>query len=121
MSIASRLLGSGVPPLTAINIVGDPSGALTATGSTQGTALLLSAANNYVGTAGSGTGVQLPSVSPGDFIVVGNGGANTLSVYGQTGETIQGGSANAAFSVATNKAAIFYKMTSTAWVAIYSA
>lgn len=121
MAIQQRLLATGIAPLTATNIIGDQSAALTATGTTQATALLLGAVNNYVGTTAASTGVQLPSVGLGDSIVIGNAGASTLSVYGQTGDTIDGGAANAAFSVATNTAAIFYKMTSTAWVVILSA
>lgn len=121
MAIVQRIMASGIAPLAASNIQGDLSTGLTATGSTQGTALLLSNILNYVSTTAASTGAQLPACNPGDSVYVHNAGANTLSVYGQTGEAIQSGSANAAFSVATNKGAWFFKVSSTLWGAILSA
>lgn len=122
MAVVSRIMAAGLAPLAAVNIVGDFTGSLAALGSSQGTALLLSSAVNNVTTTTASTGVQLPgNVAVGDCIEVSNQGASTLSVYGQTGDAIQGGSANAAFSVATNKSAIFRRVSSTAWTAILSA
>lgn len=122
MSIKSHLMGLGMPAALAGTIVGNvDGGALTATGTSQATALLLSKSFNYIGTTAASTGVQLPACDPGDSVVIANAGASTLSVYGQTGDTIDGGSANAAFSVATNTTAIFYRITSTAWAALLSA
>jgi len=115
------LMGSGLSAMASTSISGTCGTALTATGSTQATALLLSADVNEVTTTASSTGVQLPVSAIGDEITVGNYGANTLSVYGQTGEGIGSGAANAAFSVAANKAAIFRKVSSTRWIAILSA
>jgi hypothetical protein len=121
MAIVQRLMGSGFAPQAAVNAVGDFSGALTATGTTQGTALALTAATNYVGTTAGSTGVQLPACSPGDIVYVYNGGASTLSVYGQTGDAIAGGAANAAFSVATVRGCAFIRVTATLWGTIYGA
>lgn len=121
MSIASRLLGSGIPPLAATNICGDTSAALTATGSSQATALQLSTVNSYIGTTAASTGVILPAMSPGDCCYVHNAGASTLSVYGAGTIAIQGGSASAAFSVATNKGALFFQLTATVVSAILTA
>lgn len=115
MARIQPLMASGTPPLQAVNIVGDVSASLTATGSTQATALLLGSANNLVGVCTTSKGVQLPVSAPGDAIYVYNQGAQTCSVYGQTGESIGAGSANAAFSVATNKGAVFVKMSNTFW------
>lgn len=121
MAIARNIVGSGIPPLAATNIVGDTDQAITATGSTQGTAYDLFAVNNYVSTTAASTGVQLQPCNPGDEIFVYNAGASTLSVYGQTGETINNGAANAAHSVATVKGAIYKKLTNTAWMAVLTA
>lgn len=117
MALASRLMGSGMAAQAAVNIVGDVSAPLTATGSGQSTALPLSNVVNYVTTTASSTGVQLFGQAISDQLEVYNAGANALSVYGLTGDTIQGGSANAAFSIAANKGAIFRRVTATAWVA----
>ncbi len=122
MPIKTHLMGMGMPASLANSIVGNvDGGALTATGTNQATALLLSKSFNYIGTTASSTGVQLAACDPGDSQIVSNGGANTLSVYGQTGDAISGGSANAAFSVAANKTAIFYRTTATSWQALLSA
>ena len=103
--------------------------ALTATGSTQATALLVTSELSLFGTVAASTGAILPlNAEPGDELVVVNGGANALSVYPQTGATINGGSANAAFSVAAGKSARFtaYQVTGRGvgtvnWVALLSA
>lgn len=121
MAQLSKVQGSGASAAHALAIVGNTSSALTALGSSQGTALLLSNENNEVTTTSASTGVQLPINLIGDAIFVANYGAQTLSVYGQTGESIQSGSANAAFSVAQNKTAMFIKVSSTRWAAILSA
>ncbi|NBW10902.1 MAG: hypothetical protein EBR82_23020 [Caulobacteraceae bacterium] len=121
MPIVQRIMGSGIPAQAAQNINGDWSGALTATGSSQATALLLGSVVNSVTTTAASTGVQLPATSPGDWVYVHNSGANTLSVYGQTGDAIQSGAANAAFSVAANKGALFFRVSTTLWGAILTA
>jgi hypothetical protein len=61
------------------------------------------------------------NLDPGDKVYIYNAGANTLSVYPPTGEYIQSGAINAAFSVGANKSAIFIKRSSTKWMAILSA
>ncbi len=49
-----------------------------------------------------------------------NGGASPLSVYPAVGETINGSSANTAFSVTNGKSAIFKPVGQT-WIAVLSA
>lgn len=63
---------------------------LTATGSTQGTALVLSSMINRVTTAAAGTGVALPASVAGLMITVTNRGANPLTVYGAGADQING-------------------------------
>lgn len=107
MALVGNLMAFGAQGFLAQAIVGDVANALTAAGSTQGTALKLSAVNNIVTTAAASTGVQVPAMLQGDSVTVVNLGANALSVYPVTGGTIQGGAANAAFSVPTLKSATF--------------
>lgn len=116
-----NVLATGASGLHAQAISGFAATALTATGSTQLTALVLSADVNEVTTAAASTGVMLPAASPGDEVVVANYGAQTLSVYGQLGESISNGSANAAFSVAANKSCYFVKASNTRWNSILTA
>lgn len=117
-----KVLGSGNSPLASTAICGDSSVALTATGTTQATALLISSNTNEIATTAASTGVVFPANQvPSDEIIVANYGANTLSVYPALGESINAGAANAAFSVATNKTAYFVKTSSTRWSGILSA
>lgn len=107
MAFVQSLMAFGVQGFAAQAIVGDVGNNLTAAGSTQGTALKLASANNVVTTTAASTGVQLPAMGTGDCVEVANLGANALLVYPVTGGTIQGGAANAGFSVPTLKTAMF--------------
>lgn len=122
MAFAQRLLGSGLPALTATNIVGDVTSAATATGSSIADAYDITTVGTEFTTVASSTGAQLLPCNPGDMQWVYNAGANTLSVYpDSSSNTIQNGSAGAAFSVAANKGALFIKRSSTAYMAILTA
>lgn len=61
---------------------------LTATGSTQGGALLLPALVNRVTTAAASTGVLLPVSAAGLVVTVINRGANNLKIYGSGTDVI---------------------------------
>jgi hypothetical protein len=68
---------------------------LTAAGTNQATALALTKAINVITTAAASTGVSLPSaatVGIGGFVVIFNGGASAIKVYGAVGssDTIDG-------------------------------
>lgn len=125
MPTLSNLLGSGNSPLTCQASLGILSNSLTATGSTQGTALALPSDFNIFTTVAASTGAILPGAVPTsnvtDVYIVVNHGASTLSVYPPTGGKIANGSTNAAFSVAANKTAFFYKISSTDYAASVSA
>ncbi len=71
-------------------------GALVATGSGAGGALVLTKQNNVVATTASGTGVRLPVVNggAGARITVYNDGANTLTVYPPATGTLNGGASD---------------------------
>lgn len=123
MAIKRHLTSLGLAPLTSEAIVGGASqGNLTATGSGQTDAFAIGGGFAAFTTVPASTGARLPVCDPGDEVVVCNLSASqALLVYGQTGESVQGGSANAGFSVAANKTALFKKGSTTAWGAILSA
>lgn len=108
MSIASRLLGCGVAPLAATNIVGDNANSLTATGTAITDAFQIAAVVNHFGTVASSTGAKAPAdMNPGDSIIVHNRGAQTLALYPPTAlGVVNAGTAGAAISVAANKGAL---------------
>jgi hypothetical protein len=91
-AIAS-LAGAGTSPtFTNITLTGllyeSASNNLTATGTTQGTALALTTEVNRLTTVASGSGVTLPVSAGGLTILVVNNGANSLQVYGAGTDTI---------------------------------
>lgn len=99
--------------------------AVTATGSTQADAATLTASMSIVAGADGTKGVIL-SGQVGDEVTIFNNAGSTLKVYPETGAAIAVngtglGSANAAFSHLTYKAAKYNKLTSTQWVVVVSA
>lgn len=74
--------------------------ALTATGTTQATAFLLTKKINVFATVAASSGAMLPgSYAPGSQITVMNRGANTLTLYPAPGDVIESGSVNASISI----------------------
>jgi len=87
--------GSGIVP-----IVSPP---LTATGNSQATALGLVADWNDVETVLAGSGVVMPTLKPGNDIVVFNGSATALNVYPFSGAAIDAFAVNAPFVLPAGK------------------
>lgn len=121
---------AGVPEFTRQALVGIPSTGLTATGNSQGTALALPSDFDVFTTVSASTGCILPwgvdgtvagPVQLADEITIVNHGAQTLSVYPQSGGKVANGSANAAFSVSATKTAYFTYLGSGNWAASVSA
>ena len=75
---------------------------------------------NVVSTvAAAGDSVQLPATVPGQSVVVTNAAAtNSMNVFGQTGDAINAGAANAAYAVTAGKTAILTRVSATQWYAI---
>lgn len=113
MAFPSRVLGAGNAPLSAEVICGDVATGLTATGSTAADALQLSAVVSVVATTAASTGVKLPPAETGAMVTVFNNGANSLTVYPQTGSTVDGG---ASVAIATGKERIFFGISPTIWL-----
>jgi hypothetical protein len=90
---------------------------LTAAGSTQGTALVLSGNNSVqeITTAAAGTGVQLPTPAASSEVTVVNRGANAIIVYPASSGVINGQSANAGYTLGVNNSVTFYAKSTSAW------
>jgi uncharacterized protein (AIM24 family) len=125
MTTINNLLGSGNSGLSAAATTGILTNNVTATGNSQGTALLFPSDMIICTTVAASTGVILPSGAQGakgsDWYTAINHGASTLSVYPPTGGKIANGSVNAAFSVAANKTAFLLCIDGTNWAASLSA
>lgn len=72
---------SGVDATFTGNIYSSVAAAVTAAGTTQGTATALTKDINNVSTVGSGLSVRLPSASAGRVCTVINNGLNTLNIF----------------------------------------
>lgn len=115
--IPSRVLGAGVNSLVSLCICGDGAVGLTATGSSATDALVLSSVFNRLTTTAASTGVKLPATEMGADIVIANDGANTLTVYPQSG-TIDG---SASVTIAAGKRRIFFGFSDSLWISLLGA
>lgn len=120
--LARQIMGAGFSAGQAQALGGSGSTGLTSLGSSITDALQLTTANNIISSAASSTGVKLPAGSPGDQIIIYNGGGQTVAVYPpNTTSTINSGSAGAGFNVANTKSAVFKYVTGSAVIALLSA
>lgn len=119
MAAAEDLMSRGLPAGLAKQIgLEIPVTGLTATGSTQGTALALTSNFSIFGTVAASTGCVV-SGDKDSFIY--NGGAQTLSVYPPVGFSINGTTVNTAFSVPAGKGSYFIPARGSAIAALVSA
>ena len=94
---------------------------ISAAGTTQGTATLLTSAYNGITTVGAGSGVLLKTGVAGDSQVVFNGGANPVNVYPPTGAHINQLANNIPHDLANNTACKYCFFSATLVVGILSA
>lgn len=121
MALARNIMGGGFSAGQAVAINGNIASAVSAAGTTQGTATALRADVNFLTTVAASSGAILASCQPGDSQIVYNAGANTLTVYPDSGSRINGGSTNVGVSLATNTACVYIRVTTTRWIGIMSA
>jgi len=114
---ATSLSTTGINASSAVN------GLTAFAGGGQGSATPLTASINRVTTVASAAdSVQLPAATAGKQIVVINAAAaNAMAVFPQTGEIINALAANASFSMAANKTAIFSCAVAGTWNAVLTA
>jgi len=115
MAFPSRVQGAGQSGGAALAICGQVDNAITAAGSVAADATQVNNTYVRVSTAASGTGIKLPAVEAGAMMVVRNDGAQTLTVYPQTGTTING---TASDSIVAGKANLFFGTSTTTWVSL---
>lgn len=88
----------------------------TAAGTTQSNATAITTPLTVFGTVASSTGAVLPPAAPGLMFTVVNNGANTLKVYGNGSDTINGTAGSTGVSITTSTPiTIFYSAASGAW------
>lgn len=117
-----KVFGNGLPGLIVQSLCQDAATALTASGTTQGTALELVNEASDITTVASGAGVVLSSkLTPGDQQFVYNAGVNPLKVYPTSGMKINGLAANASMTLAINTGCIYKCLSTTRVMAVLSA
>ena len=121
MALAKQMMGGGLSAGQAKAINGAIAPAVSAAGTTQGTATTIGAGINLITTVAANSGVILPSCEKADYVEIYNAGANTLTVYPDSGSQINGVAANTGISLAINTFCGFRRMTSTRWAAQLSA
>lgn len=91
---------------------------LTAAGTTQAAALVLTKQISVVATAAASSGVVLPNAGIGAELVIINRGANTMNIYPPTGGLIDALAANAATTAATLTSKRFVQATATQYYTV---
>lgn len=112
---------AGVQTYTAINI--ESLGTTITAGTTQtqaGATVLTKKINNITVCANANDGVAIPAAVAGKVLFIRNGGAQTAKIWPAVGSsgTINGGSANAAITLATTKNIMLFALDSTAWIGV---
>jgi sugar lactone lactonase YvrE len=117
ISIGSAV--SGATSTTTLNglVIDSISAAVSAAGTTQGTATgLVSNINNVTVVTAAAAGVRLPTAVAGMRILIRNSdSADTLSIYPATGGTINALAANAAFTIIAGATTELVATTATQW------
>lgn len=107
---------NGVQTYGAINIDKAATGMTALAGGAQAGTALASTFNNFTTVATTADSAQLPVGVLGKKIVVRNSAAKAMAVFGQTGASINGGSANASVSVGPGQEIAFEATAATTWV-----
>lgn len=120
MVAAANLIQLGVPDQQAKRL-GLTKSTKAGVGTTQAGAALITTNMTVATTVGGQTALLLPLVieASGPIIIV-NYSATAAVVFPQTGENINGGTANASVSIAQNTTRIFFKVSATQWVSFLS-
>jgi hypothetical protein len=122
MAKSSDLMGLGFSAAMA-QAIGLTPKAITAAGSTAAGATACDAQSTFFTVTATGAdGIRMSSSAPLlTPIVVANSSASNGVVYPHTGGTVNGGSTDAGETVATTTVQIWFRVSSTAWVAVLGA
>lgn len=119
MPFPSEVLSAGNSPMATQAISGQGDVGLVAVGTNLATALLLSATWNTITTSSASTGVALPPTQEGMVIGIRNDSGQTITVYPQTGSTVN--AAASSVTLATAKTMLLFAPSATTWASLTSA
>lgn len=114
---SSTVVGTDLTQTISGKTVYEPTGAsVSAAGTNQGTAAVLTAMYNVITTVALGTGVLLPTpTAAGLRCVIVNRGSNILNIFPHSGAAINGLSANEAFTLGVNGSIALQTSSATQW------
>ena len=115
MAIPSRVLGAGLNSLATISVCGDGVDDFVAAGTSAGNATAIRYVYTSVDTTPSGSGVILPTTEMGAVVIIANSGAHTVTVYAQTGSTINNGTTAL---IPKDHTTLFFAVSNTAWYSL---
>lgn len=118
---AFQVMGAGFSSGQAVALGGTMNTAVSAAGTTQGTATTLTAAVNDVTTAAANSGVILPQGQTGDEFQILNSGANPVYVYPPTGAKLNNLTTNAGASLPINTTMQVIQLSTTKFMVMQSA
>jgi len=124
MALATDLMGVGLQQEQAVRLGYSDATAVTAAGTTTGTATPLngSVTNVALTTAASQTGLRLPANAElMSVYIVRNVAATAANIYPHTGGSINASAQDAAVTLAQNLARIFIRVAADRWVSFLSA
>jgi len=121
MAAAQNLIGIGIPDEAARRL-GFIVSTKTGVGTAQSGATAITGNLTVTTTSSGQTAFILPKTIAGSGpLVVTNPNSDAALIFGQTGETIDGGSTNASVSIAQNKTRAFFKTGSSTWISVLTA
>ena len=118
---AFQVMGAGFSAGQAIALNGSLNTAVSAAGTTQGTATTLTAAVNVITTAAANSGCILPQGQPGDSYYINNGGANGCYINPPTSAKINGLATNSGALLPINTAIEYVQISTTQFIGLQSA
>lgn len=122
MALAKQMMGGGISSGMARAMNGTVAATLSGAGTTLATGTAINAAFNVFTTVASGTGGTLPACEVGDTLwVFNNTATNALTVYPDSGSTINQLSANIGVLLSPYTGCIFARVSTTGWIANLSA
>lgn len=89
---------------------------VTAAGTARASATAILAAVTNITTAAASTGVALPAGVPGLKYTIFNGGANTIKVYGNGSDTIDGIAGSTGVSLSNAARCNYYCVAANTWI-----
>lgn len=122
MPRAQNLMGTGLPAIGALAINGSNVNTVAGIGTAQTGAASMGTADVILGTTTAGqTAFLLPDMNVGEEIKFINTSSTAALLFPVSSASINGGSANASFSVAQNRPVSIIRTSATAFWALYSA